>query len=118
VTAPGWYPDPSRPGALRWWDGTQWSEHQAAAPQPVYVRETDGYAVASLITGVIGIPIVPIVLGIVARNRIRESGGIKEGNGLAIAGIVLGSIQTAIWVILFLVVFGVAISEAGAVYFA
>ncbi|MCA0329325.1 MAG: DUF2510 domain-containing protein [Actinobacteria bacterium] len=25
----GWYPDPSRPGGQRYWDGSQWTEHQA-----------------------------------------------------------------------------------------
>lgn len=25
----GWYPDPSRPGGQRYWDGGQWTEHQA-----------------------------------------------------------------------------------------
>jgi Domain of unknown function (DUF4190)/Protein of unknown function (DUF2510) len=112
VTAPGWYPDPSRPGSLRWWDGTQWSEHRAAMPQPVYGGGTDGYAIASLITGIVGVPIVPLVLGVIARNRIRESGGLKEGNGLAIAGIILGSIQIVIFVVVFLVIFGVAVSES------
>lgn len=109
ATAPGWYPDSTRPGLLQWWDGTQWTEHRAAMPQPVYVRETDGYAVASLIAGVVGVPVVPIVLGVMARNRINESGGMKEGNGLAIAGIILGVIQLLIWVVVFAIVFGVAI---------
>jgi Protein of unknown function (DUF2510) len=27
--APGWYPDPRAPEALRWWDGQQWTEHIA-----------------------------------------------------------------------------------------
>ncbi|GGI37214.1 hypothetical protein GCM10010988_12830 [Cnuibacter physcomitrellae] len=35
--APGWY-DAGTPGRLRWWDGTQWSEHErdaaAVAPAP------------------------------------------------------------------------------------
>ena len=27
TVAPGWYPDPRRQYELRWWDGTQWTEH-------------------------------------------------------------------------------------------
>jgi hypothetical protein len=29
---PGWYPDPAMIGGLRWWDGTQWSEHRLVPP--------------------------------------------------------------------------------------
>jgi hypothetical protein len=39
MTAPGWYPDAH--GALRWWDGAQWTEHTATAwapPQPAAPR--------------------------------------------------------------------------------
>ncbi|MBN9608960.1 MAG: scramblase [Actinobacteria bacterium 69-20] len=27
TAAPGWYSDPSGSGAVRWWDGVQWTEH-------------------------------------------------------------------------------------------
>ena len=114
MTAPGWYPDPSVAGTVRWWDGTQWSEHRAPAPMPYVARETDGYAIASLIAAVVGVPIVPIVLGVIARNRIRESGGLKDGNGLAIAGIALGIVQVVIWVVVVLVLIGVAAGTSSA----
>jgi Protein of unknown function (DUF2510) len=44
--APGWYPDPGGAPALRWWDGTGWTEH-VAGPDPV---PTDGpvWSAASL----------------------------------------------------------------------
>ena len=30
----GWQPDPENPGGLRYWDGSQWTEHRQAAPAP------------------------------------------------------------------------------------
>jgi hypothetical protein len=111
MSAPGWYPDPSRPGTLRWWDGNQWSDQFAPAPPPVYVGQTEGLAIAALITGVVGIPVVPLVLGVMARNRIRESGGLKTGNGLAIAGIVIGAVQLAILVIVIIAIIASATTQ-------
>jgi hypothetical protein len=26
---PGWFPDPSAPAVVRWWDGFQWANHTA-----------------------------------------------------------------------------------------
>lgn len=56
------------------------------------------------ILGCLGIVLGPvaIVLGVVARRRIRESGGLTRGDGMAVAGLVLGIIGTvasAGWII-------------------
>jgi hypothetical protein len=31
LPAPGWYIDPEDTALLRWWDGSQWSEHRHSA---------------------------------------------------------------------------------------
>jgi hypothetical protein len=33
TTPPGWYPDSQNPGQQRYWDGSQWTEHQAPVQQ-------------------------------------------------------------------------------------
>lgn len=33
-----WYDDPHDPSQLRWWDGSQWTEHVAPHPTPVVVE--------------------------------------------------------------------------------
>ena len=34
--APGWYADPSVYGAMRWWDGVQWTSHTTPPPSQEY----------------------------------------------------------------------------------
>jgi hypothetical protein len=35
LPAAAWYADPTVSGRLRYWDGTRWTQHVSAAPQPV-----------------------------------------------------------------------------------
>jgi hypothetical protein len=65
-----------------------------------------GLATASLVCGICGVFLGPltgipaIITGHMALGRIRKSGSILQGNGLAIAGLILGYIFTAIFVAL------------------
>ena len=65
---------------------------------------TDRGAIASLVTALLAIPIVPIALGLGARRRIRESGGRRGGDNLALAGIVIGLIGLLSWVVALLLI--------------
>lgn len=66
--------------------------------------------------GVIGAAI-GVVLGHIARNQIRQSGGQQGGEGLALGGIIVGWVTVGIivlWVALFLLrVFGTLIPVSG-----
>lgn len=60
---------------------------------------TSGLAVASLVFGILGWTLLPfvgsivaVVLGHIARNEVRQSPAAVEGDGLAVAGLVLGYI--------------------------
>ena len=72
---------------------------------------TNGLAIASLVCSLVGGflcglgSIVGVVLGLVARAQIRRSGGSQTGEGLALAGIVIG----CIFVLLTVAVFTVAL---------
>lgn len=72
------------------------------APNPVYVTpqlpvggsRTNGMAIASLVTSLVCFGFLGIIFGIVALNQIKSSAGTQTGQGMAIAGIVIGSITT------------------------
>ena len=82
------------------------------APQ----RRTEPMAVASLVVACVAIPIgclcgvgflaspVAVALGYTGRRRIAESGGTLDGDGLAIAGMIVGGVGCALlvaWIGLF-----------------
>ena len=61
---------------------------------------TDGFAVASLVLGILSGSLLAIIFGIVALGRIRRDG--TGGRGLAIAGIVLGFLWPTVVIALML----------------
>lgn len=68
----------------------QIEERTEARPQ----LTTNGFAVASLVLGIVwwmGIgSILALVFGYIGKSQIDQSGGTQTGRGMAIAGIVLG----------------------------
>ena len=72
---------------------------------------TNGLAIASLVCGIAAFLILGIVggalaliFGYIGRRQIDESGGAQTGRGMATAGIVLGWISIALFVIVILIV--------------
>ena len=79
---------------------------------------TENLAVVSLVAGILAVPmglccgifglaatVTALITGFMARKNIKASGGWKSGDGMALAGIVLGFIGVAMFV-LYLVLFG------------
>lgn len=105
-----------------WWQASdgKWYPPQQAAPQaptgpwgaappagmaygtPTYqAPSTNGLAIAALVCGLLGFitcvsSIAAIVLGHMARKQIRESGGVQQGDGMALAGLILGYVVLAL----------------------
>jgi Domain of unknown function (DUF4190) len=64
---------------------------------PAYGRPTNTMAILALVLAFVFAP-AGLILGIVARKQIRQTG--EDGDGLALAGIIVGGIFTAIFVLL------------------
>ena len=65
---------------------------------PAAPRPTNGLAIATLILGICGFALIPVVMGHIALRQIRERG--DGGAGLAIAGLILGYIALAGYVVI------------------
>ncbi|WP_282944283.1 DUF4190 domain-containing protein [Cellulomonas endometrii] len=79
----GGYPGGGYPGAPSPYAPGQY-------PGPPQGSSTDGVSIAALVTGIFGLGVIPIVLGVIGLRRTKQKG--TQGKGLAIAGIVLGSL--------------------------
>jgi hypothetical protein len=72
----------------------------AYGPPPQQARGTNGFAIAGLILGILPVlfGILGIVFGAIGLRQIKRTG--QNGRGMALAGVILGSI----WVVVFVVV--------------
>lgn len=73
---------------------------------------TSGMAIASLVCSLLGIGLVGVILGHIALSQIKASNGYTQGKGLAIAGLVIGYLQIAAFVLIILFIV-IAVASAG-----
>jgi Domain of unknown function (DUF4190) len=114
-SAPGAPPNPFAPPAPYGPPGAYpppgpYAQYPPSYPPSGYqTASTNGLAIASFILGLVGWmacgvgSVVAIVLGFVARSQIRGSHGRQGGDGLALAGIILGFIAIALVVVFFVI---------------
>jgi hypothetical protein len=79
----------------------------ATSRPPLPGARTNGTAVASLILALIGMiigSVLAVILGYQAQREIDRSEGTQTGRGLATAGIVIGWISLAAWVLILVAV--------------
>lgn len=102
---PNWYLDPHDPTLVRWWDGTRWTEatQPAGVVAPNHVQPRWGGLALGL--GIAGwclsfFPLIGLALGITSvvlasltLQRTSRPGALRDGRGLAIAGLILGIIS-------------------------
>ncbi len=99
ASPPGGYPPPAYP-AQPGYAPQGWGPGYGYAPP-----KTNGLAIASLVCALGAFVVCPLVavvglvLGIMARRQIRDSNGAETGDGLALAGIIIGAIGTALAVV-------------------
>jgi hypothetical protein len=82
--------------------------YHAYYPQAATLPPTSGLAVGSLVCGIaefftLGLAAVPaVILGHMARAQIRQSG--ERGDGMAVAGLILGYMAIAGWAFIMLII--------------
>jgi len=110
--ASGYQPPPGVPGAPGPYAPSGYGYGYATTP---VAPRTDGLAIGALVSAIVGVvlmifcvgllgTIAAIPMGFVSRKRIRESGGALQGEGLALAGAIIGIVATAGYLLLIVLV--------------
>ena len=63
-----------------------------------------GLAIASLVTGILGLAIIPIILGAVDLSRIKNGIASPRGKVFDIVGVVLGALAIIGWIVAVIVI--------------
>lgn len=87
--------------------GTALTQTAAVPQRPLETARNSGLAVASLVLGIIGIfinflSILAIIFGAIAMSQTGRNPNLK-GRGMAVAGLVLGIVVAAFWIIIIII---------------
>ena len=63
-------------------------------------QRTNGFAIASLVLGILGVVLLGLIFGYIALSQIKRSGGTQGGRGMALAGVILSWAWLALVIIL------------------
>ena len=85
----GPYGQPGYPGGPY---GQQPSQYGQAYPPPQQQAGTNGFAIAALILGILGVVFLSVIFGIIALVQIKRRG--QRGRGMAIVGLVFSALWT------------------------
>lgn len=73
--------------------------------QSTYGMTTSGKAIASLVLSLLGISLLGVIFGHIARGEIRRAQGRVQGDGMALAGLIIGWLGIAAWLLFWILVF-------------
>jgi hypothetical protein len=96
-----------------------WQEQRPPQPQYQPAPPTNGLAIASLILSIsafVALPLIGSIAGVIcghmARAQLRRAQYAQEGNGLALAGLIVGWVGIAFYALLLLFLLGVIFAAA------
>jgi len=89
--------------------------NQVTVPPLSYVKKDSALAIVSLVTGLVSWTFIPVICAVVAvitghlaKKEIRDSGGMVGGDGMALAGLILGYVQLGLIALAIIVVIALA----------
>lgn len=96
--------------------GSSQTNYEYTQQQPYYNAPASGKAIASLVLSLLGVSLLGLIFGSIARKEIRNSQGQLSGDGMALAGLILGWIGTIGWTFIWIAAFAAAAMSSSYYY--